>query len=727
MSRKIPTLICRAAFAAPVLLVACDVGDPSLDTASIGVFAGDGQSAPAGARLAIPLTVAVSRDDGAVAVRSRVRWSVIEGPGATVSDPATVTDPLGLAHVVLTLGPTPGKYRVRAVLASRADRAVAFEATATEPPRLTTVDPARFAGGDQITLTGQGLRPESHVFFDGVPAEVRSVSPGGEQLVVSVPRCLVPGDVPIHVVVQGAPTNQFTGTFTASTDPLVLDLGEHLSIAATALAACATFQSAGSEGREYLFVPQAATGHPGVEVPYRLTGNPAPTTATRRAPAAEPLPFAVQFHDRLRALGAELAEKPRQPLDSAVQRAPTAPVQVGHQRDFRVCNHVECRELQDFTLVSAQARYVGQQMALYVDEASPDGGFQDSDLASFGTLFDDHLHLVATSAFGVESDLDDNGVVIVLLSPVVNGLTPEPQCEQSVITGFFFEADIDPVLARDPRSNQGEVFYTLVPDADGTVSCAHPVDFVRRVAPVVFIHEFQHMISFYQHVLVRSGGSEQRWLNEGLSHLAEELGGLHFRNLGDQERFDQFVIANLIDAYQYLLAPSAEFLVPSEGRGTLAQRGAAWLFLRWLVDQHGENLPRRLVETRLTGAENIEEATAIPFHRLVAEWVLANYASDLSTIEPPPRLQYTDWRLRTTYRDLHEQNPQRFELPFPLVPQRFSAAGFDVTGTLRAGSGEYFLVVQDPSSGEFAVTFSAPDGDAIDPGAQPRLNVIRTR
>ena len=33
------------------------------------------------------------------------------------------------------------------------------------------------------------------------------------------------------------------------------------------------------------------------------------------------------------------------------------------------------------------------------------------------------------------------------------------------------------------------------------------------------------MISFNQHVLVRDGDAEDTWLNEGLSHYAEELGG----------------------------------------------------------------------------------------------------------------------------------------------------------------------------------------------------------
>jgi len=40
--------------------------------------------------------------------------------------------------------------------------------------------------------------------------------------------------------------------------------------------------------------------------------------------------------------------------------------------------------------------------------------------------------------------------------------------------------------------------------------------------PVTFIHEFQHMISFNQHVLVgNSVNGEVLWLNEGFSHYAK--------------------------------------------------------------------------------------------------------------------------------------------------------------------------------------------------------------
>src|SRR6185295_12325524 len=123
-----------------------------------------------------------------------------------------------------------------------------------------------------------------------------------------------------------------------------------------------------------------------------------------------------------------------------------------------------------------------------------------------------------------ESDIDGNGLVVVLMSNVINKLVSASECISSgYVAGFFFGADLDP---RSRTSwNNGEVFYSMVADPGATLSCAHSVAQVNNVIPVTFIHEFQHMISFNQHVLIRSGFAEDLWLNEGMSHYAEERGG----------------------------------------------------------------------------------------------------------------------------------------------------------------------------------------------------------
>ena len=92
-----------------------------------------------------------------------------------------------------------------------------------------------------------------------------------------------------------------------------------------------------------------------------------------------------------------------------------------------------------------------------------------------------------------------------------------------LVAGFFFAGDLDPTTAS--QFNHGEIFYSVVADPDSTLSCAHSAAQVNNLTPVSFVLEFQHMISFNQHVLLRGGTTEATWLNEGISHFAEEVAG----------------------------------------------------------------------------------------------------------------------------------------------------------------------------------------------------------
>ena len=176
------------------------------------------------------------------------------------------------------------------------------------------------------------------------------------------------------------------------------------------------------------------------------------------------------------------------------------------------------------------------------------------------------------SAFGAESDVDRDGRVSVLMTPVVNRLTPTEDCDVEFITGFFFALDVDPAFRDDQRSNQVEVLYSLVADPTGSITCEHSAERIRRLVPVTFSHELQHMINYNQHVLRRQGDSETLWLNEAMSHLAEELASLHFLALGDTEAFSRFVIGDLFNAFLFLEDPGAVFALFVAGTGTLEDR-----------------------------------------------------------------------------------------------------------------------------------------------------------
>jgi len=489
---------------------------------------------------------------------------------------------------------------------------------------------------------------------------------------------------------------------------------------------------------EYLVVAQLATDSPGASAKYLLDGDTLhPVLAAQETGAISrgDLGLPERFHDFLR-----LQERSHwaglPPAPSAVApgsaRASSPPPVVGDVRSFSVCATVTCSS---FQTVSATAKTVNGHAAIFVDNAAPAGGLTQAGLDSLGVLFDSRLYALDTTAFGRESDIDGNTVVIVLMTNVVNKLVTQQQCtSQGFVAGFFFGADIDPAFATDPRVNHGEVFYSIVADPDGTLSCAHSASQLERLVPVTFVHEFQHMISYNQHVLLRGGEPQALWLDEGLSHFAEELGGRSFLP-ADQASFSRYAIGNLFNAYRYLDSTGTRFLIFSGGIGSLAERGAAWLFVRYITDQFRADttfaataaFTRTLVQTPLVGGAAVVNATGTSFATLAGRWVLANYVSDLPGFNAPPELRYTSWSFRVTYASLNGQSPTTFPKPFPLTPAASGGSAVSQSGTLNAGSGVYALVQQGPAQPGFTLLFSGPGGAALPASLVPRLNVLRIR
>src|SRR5207244_3182911 len=83
-----------------------------------------------------------------------------------------------------------------------------------------------------------------------------------------------------------------------------------------------------------------------------------------------------------------------------------------------------------------------------------------------------------------------------------------------------------------------------------------------------------HMISFNQHVLVRQANEEVLWLNEAMSHLAEELGGLHYDSAGIDTTASRFFVGDLYNSGVWMADPANNAMVVETPPGTLEERGA---------------------------------------------------------------------------------------------------------------------------------------------------------
>jgi hypothetical protein len=492
-------------------------------------------------------------------------------------------------------------------------------------------------------------------------------------------------------------------------------------------------------GSNYLVVPQFATASgERTAVPYAL-GSGGSVATVSRLTSAHALSPAAHLDNVLRQIEHRLGptaarEGPELEALARASQASRGPSlqQVGSSRTFRVLSCIPENEQQrlTFATVTATLRFAGQHILIYVDQQAPSGanGFSDSVLTKLGTWFDQELYPLDVSTFGSESDIDGNGRVIVLMTPVVNGLTSRNNCSV-VIAGFFFGLD----LTQGANSNRGEVFYSLVPDPQAKFSCARSVRTVTDNAPPTFVHEFQHMISFNQHVLVRDASDEETWLNEGLSHMAEEVAARFYENKypAPPGRFSDtaalFISNDLSNTYEFLESTPTTSLTVFESTGTLAERGAAWLFLRWLADQRDSTIFGRLVQTNLTSVANVEAVAAEPFPVLFGDWAIALWTDSIPghpRTSVPARNRFKSRNLRQIYAGLNAVAPTRFPRVYPLIP-RALAFGSTIQSSILPGTMEHFLFTSPASDPEVSFRFARPDGQVFAETLKPQLGVFR--
>ena len=526
----------------------------------------------------------------------------------------------------------------------------------------------------------------------------------------------------------------------ASVTPLGLVVGQHVVLDPATTSGCLRLPAPGASGAQYLVSLVATSGvrsSLGVSGGYLLrTSSPQVAVAAQPSPGLLPeelfpphFSTAARFDATLREKERELAADPRNRPALTAPAVQAAPPTVGDSKTFKVCTNLQCSA---FGSVKATAKFVGQHVAVFLDDTVPQSDpLQPGDFAELGNTFDTYHYPADTTAFGRESDLDGNGVVDILMTNAVNDLTPD--CTNGRVIGYFYGGD----LLTGVNSNRAEVFYTLVP-VPATAKCTA----VSRRATLdnlkpTLIHEFQHMISFNQHVLIKNGNSEEGWLNEAMSHFAEELGGRLVPDsacAGFPSCRSQYTSGDIINAYNYLKNPEAYFMVfGTQSTGTLEERGADWLFLRWTLDHFSSDTifaaatTRRLVATALTGTANIASLPGANVSTMMAEYLLAAYLDDGTDLpsEPTGLLRFKSWGLRAIWTN--PLNANIFTAGFPVVPDPVGA-GFSRLGTLRGGSGRLFLVAQ--ASGGAPIDMQVlkdSSGTALSAALVPRYGVVRIR
>jgi hypothetical protein len=533
--------------------------------------------------------------------------------------------------------------------------------------------------------------------------------------------------------------------------PVALGSLEGTTVRAADFGRCV--QLAVEGGADYLVVPQfAAEGQEGnpAKISFLLgtadSGNPEALASVARsaavwgqfAGATRTVPAAERFHRMLRQQESELAATVRtQRRDPSALRAQISSGPPAASRSFQVLSNLNGKE---FDTITATLKYVGTNIYVYVDDATPES-FVDTDWQNFGKLFNDDLYPIDIGAFGSVSDVDGNdGHVIALFTPVVNALI-DPQVDGcgSYVAGFFtgYDLSTNPVLT--PHSNSGEVFYSSVPDPTGSRGCPLSASQVNLLTPATFIHELQHMISYNQHVLVRGGEEENVWLNEGLSLIAEELGAKYYeakypppsgRTNPDQIFPDSargFIEFNLGYAYDWLTATRDSSVTTFADFGSLPERGAAWLFLRWLGDQKGEGIYRQLDQTSLRGIANVSATAGESFPALFGDFGVALWTDSLPGIPRtsiPPRYRFTSRNFREIFARLSALRPGSFPSAYPVSPILLDV-GNSESGSMPVGTMDFFVLRTAGATLPTMLRFSRPDRAQLPGSAQAQVSIFR--
>ena len=307
--------------------------------------------------------------------------------------------------------------------------------------------------------------------------------------------------------------------------------------------------------------------------------------------AASPVPLSRRFSDRAMAQQRRFDQRVRELVEGGAfndmedfSRASARALKADESctsdagcSGFAFCDNGACRseltlnytdpDTMEVSAVKALVKRVGQHGIIVVDE---DDEVAAADIESLGKMFDNIIHPRDMTFFGQHlnpdyMDRDLNDRVIIFMTGRLN--------TSDGFAGLFNAADFASTT-QVPESNQRDLFYVVVPDEQNPLSLIY----------ATLAHEYQHMINFAARYVQRALDSDSAtnpvqsalWVNEGLSHLAEDVVG-----------FGDDVAAA---AYLYLQHPERFSLAFADLDGqvdTVQARGMAYLLLRYLFERKG--------------------------------------------------------------------------------------------------------------------------------------------
>ncbi len=749
-------------------LTACrGTSEEPVTPGSITITAGNNQTGVVGAPLATSLSVLVRDTKGRLIRGQRVEWDVAAGAGS-VSPGTALTDASGTATTTWTLGTTAGVGRVTAQVTGV--NPAAFAATILAGPAaavIATPDEAAIGIGDTLrlrasvrdafgnTLTGQAIT------WSSLAPAVATVAASGVVTGVAAGLARIVADA--NGRADTVPVTVSTAGVCGATAPRALGLGEAVVPAAGGNASSATLclaAPAGTTGAEYALAVISTAPSFGTTTPLDIIalGNTGPTLPAVVAPAQGALDAgareALLAPWRAEAARRAMAERELAPLvDEArswwrERRAAPALVAEAKVGDVLRLNANANQACSSPDTRNARVAAVSTNAIVAVDNENPTGGYTDAELAAVAATFDTLVYPLDTTAFGAPTNVGGQGKIILFYTRAVNALTPA--LASYTIGGFFFARDLYPKVARGglaacAGSNEAEMFYLLAPDPNGTINGnKRTKDEVTLLNTTTIAHEFQHLINAGRRLYVNSGAvtTEETWLDEGLSHVAEEL--LYWRVLGVGSRqnlalsdiggstarsdlFRNYASQNFSRFYQFLTNP--ELNAPYAPNDSLATRGAIWTFLRFAAGRQGASgeapFFRALVNSTTRGVANLQGVLGTgTFADYLQDWAVSLIADDFSAAQAPlldTRYRLVAWNFRSIYPGLRFGGGSALGV-YP-INARLLTANAPVRLALAGGTSAYLRF--GVPAGQNAIVRLSTNGGL--PGSALRTVVVRLR
>lgn len=357
------------------------------------------------------------------------------------------------------------------------------------------------------------------------------------------------------------------------------------------------------------------------------------------------------FHQRLRELEGELDESAMLSSSNYKTASKGYNPSLGSERSFKVLNSFSGGS--SYEKITAVLVYKTDNFLAWIDErdlSSMSSSYLEDLLEPFDNHIDDEREL-----FGYESDVDNDGRFNVIFTEVVNKLGGS---SGGIVTGFFYAVDLFSTSVY-PISNMSECLYTYVPDPSGKYGATITTSFsLSNIHKSVLVHEYQHLINFNMKYFVNDGSPEISSINEGLSHLAEDIYSINSSGFMEETGIENF---SRISGY----LASIDSLCITCG-SSLYQRGGSYLFLRHLYEMaqygylpnvdSGAEFLRNLVDSDETGVENIiitayggGDSDSL-FRALMGQFGLALFM-DNTGLSDDPRLEFDGLNLRADQDD----------------------------------------------------------------------------